>query len=128
MTEVDLINPTPLSVVVQLRSAEKSLAFEEAKQWIDLERVYAALGPASYSELEEAWMKTCQGFHALGQNRKFTNRMHYHRWTIEQAIDGPSATVRFSRKNSQGAPAQTVLYQLERRGEGWVVVGLRFDL
>ena len=127
MTEVDLINPTPLSVVVQLRSAEESLKFEEAKQWIDLDRVYAALDAESSSDIEEAWMQICRGFHALGQNRKFENRMHYHRWTIEQAIDGTSATVRFIRKSSKGDDAHTIFYELERRGEGWVVVGFRVE-
>ena len=61
---------TPFVTVVKLVSAEQSLAFEEAIQYIDVIQVYSKLG---LENPESDWKRTIKLQYNLGKDKKISN-------------------------------------------------------
>ena len=83
---------TPFVTVVKLVSAEQSLAFEEAIQYIDVIQVYSKLG--SENPIED-WKTLIRFNNNLGKDKKFSNNFGYYNYNIEETVNRNKASVCF---------------------------------
>jgi len=109
---------TPFVTVVNLISAESSLAFDKAKEYMDVVQVYSKLG----SENPEAdWREGFKTMHNIfGCDKKFTNVFQYYLYDIEETITGNNAIVLFKYKNDN----RSIKYILEKRQNKWIVIAI----
>ena len=96
---------TPFVTVVKLVSAEQSLAFEEAIQYIDVIQVYSKLG---LENPESDWKRTIKLQYNLDYN-------------IEETITENNAVVCFKARNTNSS-IKKITYGLEKRQNRWIVI------
>ena len=63
---------TPTVTVVKLKSAEALMNFEEAKKYIDLQKVFKE-NPEPQN-VEKEWKEVVALFYNMGNDKKFTNQ------------------------------------------------------
>lgn len=66
---------SPLAIVIKLISAESFADFDEARKYINLEKVYS-----NYTDTlsaEQAWKNQVLFFYNLGKDKKFTNNFKW---------------------------------------------------
>ncbi|NIG56502.1 hypothetical protein [Chitinophaga sp. Cy-1792] len=114
---------SPLAIVAKLISAESLADFEEAKKFIDVEKVYAN-HPDTLSA-EQAWKTQVTFFYDLGRDKKFTNIFKYYNYTIKEAQNGENASVVFESK-TPGDSIDRIIYKLRYYNKTWVVVGIEY--
>ena len=113
---------TPFVTVVKLVSAEQSLDFDEAIQYIDVLQVYSKLG----SENPEAdWKELIKFQYNLGKDKKISNDFGYYNYDIEETITGSNANVCFKAKDINSS-IKKITYGLEKRQSQWVVVSIDY--
>jgi hypothetical protein len=113
---------TPFVTVVKLVSAENTLHFEEAMQYIDVFQVYTKLGSENP---EEDWKKLLRFQNNLGKDKKFTNEFGYYNFDIEETVKDNIAQVCFKSKDTN-ASIKMITYGLEKRQQKWVVVSIDY--
>ena len=96
---------TPFVTVVKLVSAEQSLAFEEAIQYIDVIQVYSKLG---LENPESDWKRTIKLQYNLGKDKKISNDFKYYDYNIEETNTNSSI--------------KKITYGLEKRQNRWIVI------
>ena len=102
---------TPFVTVVKLVSAEQSLAFEEAIQYIDVIQVYSKLG---LENPESDWKRTIKLQYNLGKDKKISNDFKYYDYNIEETITENNAVVCFKARNTNSS-IKKITYGLEKR-------------
>jgi len=109
---------TPFVTVVKLMSAESSLAFDKAEEYMDVEQVYSKLG----SENPEAdWKEGYKILHNLSLcDEKVTNVFKYYNYDIEENITGNNAIVFLKDKRDNSS----IKYILEKRQNKWIVIAI----
>jgi hypothetical protein len=113
----------PLVTVVKLISAEQSLAFDEAQQYMDVAQVYSKLG--SKTPVED-WKQLMNFQYNLGKDKKFSNNFEYYDYDIEEAVAGNNATVCFRPKNINSSLIK-ITYGLEKRQNKWMIVSIESE-
>ena len=114
---------SPLAIVIKLQAAETMADFEEAKKYIDIDKVYSN-HPASINP-EEAWKESITFFYNLGKDKKFTNVFKYYKYDIQETILKNNATVTF-KALSRGDNIKEIVYRLELRKNDWIVIGIDY--
>jgi hypothetical protein len=114
---------SPLAIVIKLQAAETLADFEEAKKYIDVEKVYSN-HPDSINP-EEAWKESITFFYNLGNDKKFTNVFKYYKYDIREAITKDKATVSFKALSS-GDSIKEILYTLELYKNDWKIIGIDY--
>ena len=109
---------TPFVTVVKLVSAEQSLAFEEAIQYIDVIQVYSKLG---LENPESDWKRTIKLQYNLGKDKKISNDFKYYDYNIEETITENNAVVCFKAMNTNSS-IKKITYGLEKRQNRWIVI------
>lgn len=118
------VNMGPLMTVINLKSAESVGDFENAKNYIDVQEVYAQY--ADSKSPEEEWKQMVNFFTTLSQDNKFTNCFKYYKYNITEVIEENKANVIFESKNKQ-SQLKKITYSLKKRNEFWIVTGITFD-
>lgn len=113
---------SPLSTVVKLKSAEAICDFEAAEVYIDVIKTYAQY--AETKTPKEEWKSTIRFFYNLSKDKKFTNTLKYHNYSIHERIEGELAEVRLVNNNKNG---KSIFYSLEKRKNKWIVVGIKWE-
>jgi hypothetical protein len=113
---------TPFAIVVKLMSAENTLKYEEAKQYIDVVQVYTKLGSENP---EEGWKEWLKFQYNLGKDKKFTNEFAYYNYDIKETIRGNNASVCFKNKDKD-ADIKKIIYELEKRQNKWIVISIDY--
>ena len=114
---------SPLAVVIKLQAAETLADFEEARKYIDIEKVFSNQ-PDSVNP-EVAWKESVMFFYNLGQNKKFTNVFKYYKYDIHETISKDRATVSFKALSS-GDIIKEILYRLELYKNEWKVIDIDY--
>lgn len=109
---------TPFVTVVKLISAEQSLAFEEAIQYIDVIQVYSKLG---LENPEADWKEMIKLQYNLGKDKKLSNNFKYYDYNIEETITENNAVVCFKAKNTNSS-IKKITYGLEKRQNRWIII------
>ena len=113
---------TPLVTVIKLQSAEALLNFEEAKKYIDLEKVFEE-NPES-NDVEKEWKEMLTFFHNIGKDKKFTNQLKYFNYDIREEIKGNKAEVSFAAYNKE-AHIKEIIYSLDKLKDRWRVIDIQ---
>lgn len=114
---------SPLAIVIKLKAAETLADFEEAKKYIDIEKVFSN-HPDSVNP-EVAWKEYVMFFYNLGKDKKFTNVFKYYKYDIRETIANNKATVSF-KSLSSGDSIKEILYRLELYKDDWKVIGIDY--
>jgi len=114
---------TPIVTVIKLQSSEASLNFDEAKQYIDVEKVFGK-NPESKNPQEE-WKEMVTFFYNLGSDKKFTNQFKYFNYNITETIDVSNAKVKFVAIN-QDSHIKEIIYSLNRLNDRWKVTDIQY--
>lgn len=119
-------NVSPLETVIKLKACETLVDFENAKEFIDLDRVY---GPSilDTASAENVWREQHQFAYNLARDNKFTNVFNYSKYKITQLADRQNYKVIFEALNS-AANFKSIEYLLEpsSNSTGWKVVGVKY--
>lgn len=110
---------SPLVIVIKLQAAETLTDFEDAKKYIDINKVYSN-HPDSISP-EEAWKQSVEFLYNLGKDKKFTNIFKYYEYDICENIKKDKATVSFKALSS-GASIKEIIYMLELQNKEWKII------
>ncbi len=116
-----MMEETPLVSVIKLKSAEAVLNFEEAKKYIDLDKVFEK--SPEPRDVEKQWKEMVTFLYNLGNDKKFTNQFKYFNYRISEVIDQPKAQVVFTAIN-EDSQIKKITYSLDMRDEKWLVVGI----
>lgn len=114
---------SPLAVVVKLKAAETLADFEEARKYIDIEKVFSNQPDSINPEVE--WKESVMFFYNLGHDKKFTNIFKYYNYDIHETISKNRATVSFKALSS-GDSIKEIIYRLELYKNEWKVVGVDY--
>jgi hypothetical protein len=114
---------SPLTTVIKLISAESFADFEEAKKYIDIEKVYS--GHTDTLSADQAWKNQVLFFYNIGKDRKFTNNFKYYNYIIKEEQKGENAEVVFE-SMLHDASITEILYKLTLHGKTWVVVKIEY--
>ncbi|MBG6130740.1 SepF-like predicted cell division protein (DUF552 family) [Aquimarina sp. EL_43] len=114
---------TPLVSVIKLKSAEAVLNFEEAKKYIDLDKVFEK--SPELRDVEKQWKEMVTLFYNLGNDKKFTNHFKYFNYRISEVVKQSKAEVIFAKINKE-SQVKEIVYSLENREENWVVVDIEY--
>lgn len=112
-----------LAIVVKLISAETFANIEEAKKYIDVERVYGGL--TDTMSAESIWEKKILFFYKLGKNKKFTNNFSYHNYIIKEEYKEAEAKITFEAISNED-PIIKIVYSLEIDKQKWRVVKIEY--
>ena len=115
---------SPLVTVIKLNSAESLLDFEEARKYLDVEKVYSKNKEANVSA-EQAWKEYIRFGYNLGQDNKFTNAFKYHNYNIKESQSGNKGKVVFEALNSK-SKIREIIYHLESIEGRWKVVDIEY--
>ena len=118
-----LNNDSPFMVVVKLQSAENDLAFDEAKNYIDVERVYSVYPESTNPEKE--WIEAQHFFYNLGKDKKFSNTFAYYKYRIEEVKGNKQSMVKFIAKDVND-PIKEIVFSLEFIESRWMVVAISY--
>lgn len=110
---------TPFMIVVKLNSAEESLKYDIALQYMDVDKVYRK----SKDPISD-WKKMLLFNYKIGKDPKFTNSFSYHDYIINEKIHHDKAYVSFINKNA--SPIKEIKYILENRNDRWIVVAIKY--
>jgi len=111
---------SPLVTVIKLNSAESLANFEEARKYLDVEKVYSKSAEGGKSP-EQAWKEYVQFNYNLGQDKKFTNIFKYYDYEIKEELHQNKAEVTFEALSSK-SKIQRIVYHLEMYDDRWKVV------
>lgn len=113
---------SPIVTVIKLQSAEALMNFEEAKKYIDLNRVFEE-NPESH-DVEKEWKEMVTFFYNVGNDKKFTNQFKYFNYNITETIDDSKAKVKFTPIN-QNNQIKEIIYSLDKLDDSWKVVDIQ---
>jgi hypothetical protein len=113
---------TPFVTVVKLKSAEQSLHYEDALQYMDVVQVYSKL--RSENPVED-WKQSLKFLYNIGKDKKFTNNFGYYNYDIEETVRGDNASVCFKSKDDN-ASIKMIIYGLEKRQKQWIIVSIDY--
>lgn len=121
-TEQNIKNDSPFSIVVKLISAESIMDFEASKKYIDVKEVYKKFEVKDSITAEEVWINKIKFEFSLGKSKLFTNNFLYHKYHINESINGNNSTVEFRNKNSK------ITYKLKRKSKmkPWIIIGIYY--
>tara|TARA_B110000977_G_scaffold199479_1_gene286994 strand:- start:1546 stop:1971 length:426 start_codon:yes stop_codon:yes gene_type:complete len=114
---------TPIITVIKLQSSEALLDFDEAKKYIDIEKVFGK-NPESKNPQEE-WKEMVTFFYNLGNDKKFTNQFKYFNFDITETIDSSKSKVKFKSIN-QESRIKEIIYSLDKLDDRWIVVDIEY--
>lgn len=114
---------SPLAIVIKLISAESLADFEEAKKYIDLEKVYS--NNIDTLTAEQAWENQVLFFYNIGKDKKFTNTFKYYNYIIREEQKGGNAEVVFESIHP-GDSISKIIYKLVQRDKTWQVVKIDY--
>ncbi|UOB17664.1 hypothetical protein [Abyssalbus ytuae] len=115
---------TPIVTVIKLQSSEALLNFDEAKKYIDVEKVFGE-NPESKKSPQEEWKEMVTFFYNLGDNKKFTNQFKYFNYNITETIDVSNAKVKFAAIN-QDSHIKEIIYSLDKIKDRWKVTNIQY--
>ena len=114
---------SPLAIVIKLISAESLADFDEAKKYIDLEKVYAS-HPDTLSA-EQAWKSQVLFFYNIGKDKKFTNNFKYYDYIIKEELKEKNAEVVFESIHPEDSISK-IVYKLIQDDKTWRVVKIDY--
>ena len=114
---------SPLATVIKLISAESFADFDEAKKYIDYEKVYS--GHTDTLSAEQAWRSQVLFFYNLGKDKKFTNNFKYYNYNIKEEQNEENAEVVFESIHPEDSISK-ILYILTRHDKKWIVVSIKY--
>lgn len=114
---------SPLAAVIKLISAEALADFDEAKKYIDVNKVYS--GNVDTLTPEQAWKDQVMFFYNMSRDKKFTNVFKYYNFNIKEEEKGDNATVVFESIHPEDSISK-ILYTLDRHNNTWEVVKIEF--
>ena len=119
----DVMKNTPIVTVIKLQSSEALLNFDEAKRYIDIEKVYGK-NPESKNPQEE-WKEMIAFFYNLGNDKKFTNQFKYFNYDITEIIESSKSKVKFKNINKDSR-IKEIIYTLDKLHNSWIVVDIEY--
>ena len=114
---------SPLATVIKLISAESLANFDEAKIYIDVEKVYA--NNIDTLSAEQAWKNEVLLLYNIGKDKKFTNIFKYYNYTIKEEQKGENAEVIFESIHTEESISK-IIYSLIRKTKKWVIVRIEY--
>jgi hypothetical protein len=114
---------SPLAIVTKLISAESLADFQEAKKYIDVEKVYSKYKDTLSAE--QAWKNEVLFFYNIGKDKKFTNIFRYYDYIIKEEYEGENAKVVFESIHPEQSVSK-IIYTLTRHDKTWEVVGIEY--
>ncbi|MEO1033722.1 MAG: hypothetical protein AAFX55_20220 [Bacteroidota bacterium] len=115
---------TPLITVIKLKSAEAILDFEEAKKYIDLQKVFEENSESR--NIEKEWKEMLTPFYNIGNDKKFTNQFKYFNYNINENVEGDKAKVSFEAHNKE-AQVKKIIYFLDKLNDMWIVIDIHYE-
>ncbi|RNL88555.1 hypothetical protein ED312_08590 [Sinomicrobium pectinilyticum] len=115
---------TPLVTVIKLQSSEALLNFDEAKQYMDIEKVFGE-NPESKKSPQEEWKEMVTFFYNLGGNKKFTNQFKYFDYNIAEIIKVSNAQVKFVAIDKD-SHIKEIIYSLDKIKDRWKVTDMQY--
>lgn len=115
---------SPLVTVIKLISAESLADFDEAKKFIDLEKVYSN-HPDTLSA-EQAWKNQVLFFYNISKDKKFTNNFKYYDYNIKETKDGDRAKVIFESILPEKV-INRIVYDLNLYNKSWVITAIEYQ-
>jgi len=114
---------SPLAIVIKLISAETLADFDEAKKYIDLDKVYS--NHIDTLSAEQAWRNQVLFFYNIGKDKKFTNNFKYYNYIIKEEQKEENAKVIFESIHPEESISK-ILYTLIRHNKTWEVVKIEY--
>jgi hypothetical protein len=114
---------SPLAIVIKLISAESLANFDEAKKYIDLDKVYS--NHTDTLSAEQAWRSQVLFFYNIGKDKKFTHNFKYYNYIIREEQKGENAEVIFESIHPEESISK-ILYTLIRHNKTWEVVKIEY--
>jgi hypothetical protein len=119
MTQIE----SPLAIVIKLISAESLANFDEAKKYIDVEKVYS--NNIDTLSAEQAWKNQVLFFYNIGKDKKFTNNFKYYNYIIKEEQKEGNAEVVFESVHPEESISK-IIYTLTFHDKTWVVVRIDY--
>jgi hypothetical protein len=119
MTQIE----SPLAIVIKLISAESLANFDEAKKYIDVEKVYS--NGIDTLSAEQAWKNQVLFFCNIGKDKKFTNNFKYYNYIIKEEQKGENAEVVFESIHPEDSISK-IVYKLIQEDKTWRVVKIDY--
>jgi len=120
-----LIMESPLSSVVKLISAESLGNIDEAKKYINIERVYSKHINDTLNA-ESLWREQVKFKSTENNSSKFTNQFKYYNYEISETISSPmKAKVSFIPFNKDSSTKE-INYSLEKENDVWKVIDIEY--
>lgn len=119
----NVMKDTPIVTVIKLQSSEALLNFNEAKRYIDIEKVYGK-NPESKNPQKE-WQEMVTFFYNLGNNNKFTSQFKYFNYDITEIIESSKSKVKFKSINKD-SQIKEIIYTLDKLNNNWIVVDIEY--
>ncbi|MFT3823039.1 MAG: hypothetical protein QM731_03930 [Chitinophagaceae bacterium] len=114
---------SPLATVVKLICAESFADFDEAKKYIDVEKVYS--GYSDTLSPEQMWKSQVVFFYNMGKDKKFTERFKYFNYVIKEGQIGDSAEIIFESIRPEES-IRKITYRLSRCNDKWIVIKIDY--
>lgn len=114
---------SPLSSVIKLISAESTGSIDEARKYIDIERVYSKYTNDTL-DVENIWKEQIEFKSSKDASSKFTNHFKYYNYKIVEEINSSQAVVSFIAINKK-SNTREIIYSLEKRNNIWKVIDIK---
>ncbi|MCX6206176.1 MAG: hypothetical protein NTZ19_07995 [Bacteroidetes bacterium] len=114
---------SPLAIVIKLISAESLANFEEAKKYIDIEKVYSS--NIDTLSAEQAWKNKTLFFYNIGKDKKFSNNFKYYNYIIKEEQNRENAEVVFESIHPEDS-INKIIYTLNQHNKAWEVVKIEY--
>lgn len=115
---------SPLATIIKMQSAEQLLEFEEAKKYVDVNKIYKDPDNDTASA-EDIWKSMLVFQNNLGKSNKFTNQVKYFNYHIVESVNGENAEVFFNAKD-RDATIQSIIYKLTLINGSWIVNSIEY--
>ena len=116
---------SPLATVVKLQCAEELGDLSEARKYQDIPMIYGELAQKEGKNAEEHWQDYVNFGLALSKDKKFSNRIKYFNYDIEENITGNNGKVFFRAKDPH-ANIKEIVYRLALIKDSWIVQKIEY--
>lgn len=114
---------SPLETVVKFISAESFLDTIEAKQYIDIDKVYGKYADNNLSA-QKVWEDKLTFNYNLGKDKKHTNHFKFYKYDFEEIIKGNESKIIFISKNKEASIKKIEYSLIFDNQKKWKIIGI----
>lgn len=117
-----LENESALAVVIKYNSASELLLYDEAEKYIDINSTFGEFTEQGKSA-HDIWKEYLRFNYNLGNTKKFSNRINYHKYSIVEEFNDSEAKVTFKEINGK----KLIIYTLSLIENGWIIIDINYE-